>query len=266
MDGWTYQGIELWPGEAELALFKRVALLSTALGRSVGLRAIGTFLAPTAGRNPPRYNPNGEPRRFLHLGWERESEFAWASIAHVGQRDGRALLSSFNGAGFRSRDLDVDGHPRESVLLAAFTGNALDLPEPISFGEPDVETLRRAWLESLGEAAVRLAAAGMPADRIAQAAALAQAGHVRFEFGWYFDRGQWRSRYLVRTPGSALAIAVAQESICTCASRRPETLQLMMPSDNCLHHVAAALVDRVAGSVLADAVRSARAESSARHG
>lgn len=258
MDAWTYQGIELWEDESAHLLFKRVAGLASVLGHQLGLRGVGTFVAPMTGRNPPRYNPTGQPRRFLHLTWERESDVAWSMIAHVGLRDGRALLSSFNGTGFRTRDLDVDGHPRERVLLAAFTTNAVDFDEPLAQVEPDAETQRLTWRRRLDDAAAILRGKGLPAHRIDEAVTLVERGWVRFEHGWYFDRGEWRARYLVRAPGTTPALAIAQESICTCASRRPETLQLMMPSGACVHHVAAALLDWIAESALLGAARSPR--------
>ena len=83
----------------------------------------------------------------------------------------------------------------------------------------------------------------------AEAERLVLAGAVRFDNGWFLRDGTWMSRYVVQRPGD-VAIATAQKSLCTCASRHPESLQLVMPSDNCVHFLAARLAEDLAEDAL----------------
>ncbi|MBI2863559.1 MAG: hypothetical protein HYX94_03250 [Chloroflexi bacterium] len=268
MDAWTYQGIELLPDEEPPKLFERICRLEEGLGAYVQFQAVGTFRAPMSKSQPPRYSPKGMVHRFLHVTWQQDSALAWSVLLHLAERDRRAVLSSFTGVGFLSKDVDWrDGHPRESVLLAAFTADAEDFSQPLSYWRGDGsserstkgqqeaqdaerEKRREAWQSSVKRSAARLRYEATDPGRLAAAARLAEEYGVRFEHGWYLSSGIWRSRYLVQSGDGFMALASPQESLCTCASRRPETLQLMMPSNSCVHHLAAKLVDQVAESAL----------------
>lgn len=248
MDAWTYQGIEILSNEKPTELYERICRLEATLGLSVTFQAIGTFRAPMSKTHPPRFSPKGQPRQFLHVTWQQESAQAWAILLHIAEKDRRALLSSFTSVGFLARDVDLrDGHPRESVLLAAFNSDAQDFSEPLTPGIGNgLDQRAAAWRASIEREASQLRREGVDPAALAIAIRLAEAHRVRFEHGWYLSSGDWRSRYLVISEGSSMAIAAAQESLCTCASRYPETLQLMMPSNVCTHHLAAKLVERVA--------------------
>jgi len=252
VDAWSYQGIEAWLQEDPSGLLDRLGIVEGALGIAVGFEAVGLFWAPMTKGKPPRFSQRGQLRRFLHVTWQRSAPHAWSVLLYVGERDQRALLSAFSGAGFLARDVDIDGHPREGALVAAFTTQAEDFSPPLKPApEAEPETLQARWLATVEQAADRLRSEGFDPEAVRHASHLVRAHRVRFEHGWYLKAGPWRSRYLVHSADDNFALAVAQESLCTCASQHPDALRLVMPSDNCVHHLAARLVDDLIESSLA---------------